>query len=148
VLESPRGLALKNSTYELVASGTTISGVTDGHGVLREVVPKELTQATLRVTPADDLREAGQAQCREGETPDCAAEVYQWELLLGAPPAEDVEGHQWRLNNMGYDSGFVTGELDDRTHGAIAAFQEEFEIRDEAGLGTKTRAHLVKRFGC
>jgi hypothetical protein len=28
------------------------------------------------------------------------------------------------------------------------AFQEEFDIRDEAGLGARTRAHLVKRFGC
>lgn len=133
---------------ELVVAGSTVSGMTDARGVLREIVPKELTQATLRVTPADDLRQAGQAQCREGEAPDCAAEAYQWELLLGAPPADDVEGHQWRLSNMGYDSGIVTGELDERTEGAILAFQEEFDIQGEAGLGTKTRAHLVKRFGC
>lgn len=148
VLESPRGVALANSAYELVAGATTIAGTTDANGTLREILPKEATRATLKVIPAEDLRQAGLAQCREGETPDCAAETYQWELSLGTPPTEDLEGHQWRLRNMGYDPGLIIGELDDRTECAIAAFQEELGIRDEAGLGAKTRARLVDRFGC
>lgn len=102
------GEPLKSTAYELLLDSKPFSSKqTDGSGVLRETIPREAKEGTLKILH------------------------YVWTLKLDhlnpvKNTADDgVSGIQARLRNLGYDTGAIDGILGPRTQAAIRAFQSD-----------------------
>lgn len=88
--------------------------------------------------PAEDEPADHGPRClAEHETTD--AETPLFDLI------ESVRGLQQRLIWLGFHRGSATGLLDDDTHKAVRAFQEEARLPDSGLPDQATRTALVRR---
>lgn len=114
-----------NEPFTLDAEGVVVVGVTDGQGYVEAVIPTRALRGVLTVG--------------EGET------ATRYDLMLGhLDPVETVSGAQERLANLGYRCE-VTGELDDPTRAAVAAFQAVEKLRATGELDDATRSKLREK---
>jgi N-acetylmuramoyl-L-alanine amidase len=111
-----------------------VSGSTAKNGLIEQVVPAQLTQATLDVS---FQRPGGQCIRR------C------WILKLGhLDDIAEPTGIQARLNNLGFDCGTVDGIIGPRTESAIRHFQKWAGLHIDGIAGPKTQAKLKSVHGC
>jgi hypothetical protein len=115
-VEEPRA----NQKYRLTVDGELHEGRTDAHGVLQEYLPANSRNGELIIGP-DEFRA-----------------LLQFGFL---DPLNEVIGIQKRLNNLGYDCGQPTGELNDLTIAALKDFQHRFDLQE---TGEADRATLAK----
>jgi len=102
-VEEPR----KNQKYRLTVDGVLHEGRTDAHGVLQEYLPASSRDGELIIGP-DEFR------------------VF---LKFGyLDPINELAGIQKRLNNIGYDCGEASNELNDQTRFALKDFQRRFDL--------------------
>ncbi|MFN0130961.1 MAG: peptidoglycan-binding protein [Phycisphaerales bacterium] len=118
-------------------------GQVPGDGIMEQQIPVEAAAGRYMLWPNQDAT----------GTP------LAWRLKIGhLDPVETVSGVQARLDNTGFHAGEVTGELNDQTTHAIAAFQRF--CKDHAGqahvadagepdgqLTDQVRKALVKFYG-
>lgn len=101
-LRDSTGAPLGERPYVLtLADGTQREGTLDRQGRLHEPVPRDTER--LRLTVAE--------RC--------------FELTVGLPPADSVEGAQERLNHLNYFVGQVDGDAGRFTAGALERFQRD-----------------------
>jgi hypothetical protein len=109
-------------SFTLTVDGVKHEGATSGEGLIEVPIPADARKATL-VVGSDEERQ----------------------FLLGRlPPITEIAGVQARLNNLGFDCGGVSGELDDQTRDALRAFQERIGLLAEGEPDEETRADLEK----
>lgn len=117
--------------FTLTVAGIETCDVTDGDGFLRATVSALSSRGRL-VLHSDDLEE-----------PD-----EEFELQIGSlAPRDSVAGAQARLRNLGVDSVEVTGQLDDETTRALAAFQRAHDLEPTGQLDEATAAALRDAHG-
>jgi N-acetylmuramoyl-L-alanine amidase len=133
VLRNDYGYPFAEVPYELEVQGKKISGVTDANGRLCERVPPTAREGKLTVWL----------------NPNDPESQLTWTLRIGhLNPITDAEGKatgdltgvQARLNNLGFDAGPVTGQMNDQTRAAIQEFQEYIGHENPTGeLDDETR---------
>lgn len=102
-IEVPRA----SQDYKLIVDGTVITGVTDAQGVLEEFVDPAARNGRIIVGP----------------------DQFTVELSFGhMDPHDEIPGIQKRLNNLGFDCGEPTSELNSRTQAALRQFQSRFDL--------------------
>jgi N-acetylmuramoyl-L-alanine amidase len=112
--------------YVLDVRALVSEGYTDSDGWLEESIPSDATHGTLYL----------------GE------ERIPFPLLLGhLDPPEQVTGAQGRLRNLGFLSGDLTGNLDEATKEALAAFQKKHGLTETGDLDTQTQDKLKELHG-
>jgi hypothetical protein len=111
---------LANVPYTLDVDGISLSGVTDGDGFVKQVIPSHARQGRLSVGA--------------GATKD----VYEFQFGT-VDPIDTDEGLHGRLMNLGFAS--------DSLPAAIAAFQQKEELAVTGEADDATRARLQERFG-
>lgn len=108
--------------FTLDVDGVIVVGATDGDGFVEATLPRRAWRGVLTVG--------------EGET------ATRYDLQLGhLDPVETVSGVQARLANLGYQCP-TTGELDDATRAALAAFQAVAKLAVTGEADDATRAKL------
>jgi hypothetical protein len=114
--------------YTLEIDGQLFSGQTDGQGGLQHRIPPDAKQGKLTIGTGDEAEEH--------------------ELQLGhIDPITEVSGVQARLNNLGFDSGAIDGELGPQTKDAIRAFQAEYGLPVTGEPDQATRDKLKEEHG-
>jgi hypothetical protein len=111
-----------NVPYRLIIGGREQRGVTDADGVLEEFVSPGAREGALFVGDDDDL-----IALKFGDL----------------DPIEEVSGLQARLGNLGFSCGEPpSGEMDDATRDALAAFQRRFGLEETGEPDEATRGKL------
>ena len=122
--------AIAPAAYTLTVDGTTFTGQTDRFGQLVAEIPRTAQAGELVVRAvAADIDPAGAPS--PGGAPLRGPVPLRWSLQIGAlnplmeqAPTDDcISGVQQRLNNLGFQSGPITGVLDDTTRAALREFQ-------------------------
>jgi len=112
-----------NEAYVLEVNNTLIDGKTDGDGRIEHYIPADAS--------------AGRLIMKNGK------EVYG--LRLGfLDPVDLIKGAQQRLNNLGYNCGGDSGELDELTQQALVNFQADHELEETGELDAATKAKLME----
>ena len=102
--EEPRA----NQSYRFVVDGRVTSGTTNASGVIEEYLPANAVKGEVIIGPDE----------------------FRFELQFGhLDPADEIVGIQKRLNNIGFNCGEPTGEMNSCTHDALTAFQKRFGIQ-------------------
>lgn len=135
VLKDSEGKPIKNQPYTLMIAWLTLTGTTDGAGLLQQKIPVGIDTGKL------SLDKLG----------------LNWPLKIGhLDPVHDeggddaiVSGLQARLDNLGYHCGDVDGILGPMTTDALRAFQRDALGRmDPDGVADKqTRDALRQQHG-
>ncbi|WP_437483758.1 peptidoglycan-binding protein [Sorangium sp. So ce1014] len=116
--------------YALTIESDERTGSTDGDGWMDEWLPPRARKATLKIPP-------------RGDEPE---ETY--ELEIGhLRPADDLEGIQARLRNLGWYEGPLNGELDGPTAEALQAVQAAEGLVPTGELDDDTRSRLRDAYG-
>ena len=114
-----------NVDYELVVDGVVKQGTTDGDGYVRETISPDARQAILRLPDREEIK-----------------------LKVGhLDPPDLVSGAQGRLNNLGFNAGPVSGEMNPATEAAIKAFQSDSQLEVTGRLDEATINKLKQRHG-
>jgi hypothetical protein len=109
--------------FTLTVDGLKHEGVTSAAGLIEVPIPADARKATLVV----------------------GSEEEGLQFMLGRlPPITEIAGVQARLNNLGFDCGGLSGELDEPTRDALRAFQERIGLLAEGEPDAETRTELVK----
>lgn len=106
-----------NAKFRLVVAGQTYEGVTNGQGILETHLPANAQTAELFMG--------------EDEQP----------LLIQfghMDPIEELVGVQKRLNNLGFDCGEPTGQMNSETRDALKAFQHRFGLKESGEADAAT----------
>lgn len=129
VLEDEEGQPYAGKDYKLTVDGKDYHGKTQSDGLVEEEVPAHAKEARLTLWPDDkDM-----------------SQVMTWTLQIGhLDPIDEISGIQARLNNLGYDCGEVTGELNDQTKQALMSFQEDNSLEPTGKVDDATRSKLEK----
>jgi hypothetical protein len=110
-------------SFTLTVDGVKHEGTTSAAGLIEVPIPADARKATLVV----------------------ASEEEELRFLLGRlPPISEIMGVQARLNNLGFDCGGVSGELDEKARDALRAFQERVGIEVDGEPNDETREALEK----
>lgn len=97
-----------NESYVLKIEGQVFTGKTNEQGMLEYPVPPDAKSGTLTIGP----------------------EETNYILNFGVlHPVSEISGIQKRLTNLGYDCTPHDGELNDKTSGALVAFQRAYELK-------------------
>ena len=127
-IQDSTGQAIANAPYELVIDDRRLKGSTDGDGWIRTRIPPLAEEGALRVWPSPN-------------DPDT---VIEWPVQLGhLDPLDTVSGVKARLTNLGYPSGEIDEDPDDRYLAAVRQFQQDAGIAIDGIVGPQTRAHLL-----
>jgi hypothetical protein len=118
--------------YRLSVGGEIREGTTDGDGGMKEDVAKDQRVIQVRVW-IDDFP--------TGRTRD-----YTIDLDPDFPELSGNAGAKARLKNLGFYSGDVD-DSEDGLAGALAWFQEHYEIEITGKLDDATKSELEKRHG-
>ena len=119
--ERPR----KSQPYTLTVDGISLSGSTDGDGILEQVIPATAAKAVLVIGPTNDTLD----------------------LALGTlDPIDQPSGVQQRLNNLSYHCP-VTGLLGDATGRALKWFQDEEGLTVNGTTDNDTVQRLLQKHG-
>ena len=114
--------------YELKIGERVQRGTTDGNGNIECPIPARAMRGELRV----------------GREPS----VLQRTLLLGeVDPIDSVSGVQARLNNLDFQCGSVSGEMDSPTREAIREFQRSCGLTPTGDADADTRKRLQAEYG-
>ena len=116
------GQAVSNASWVCTVDGTTYKGNTDGDGILQLFVPPDATAATLEVT-RDSL-------------------TLRYDIALGhLDPADSIRGIQGRLQNLGYYTGPLDGQLSTAFRDALRRFQKakDLKVTGDADDATKDK---------
>jgi len=117
--EKPR--AKQNYTLDL--DGKVVKGTTDGQGVFEQFVPASVQSGCLII---------GQDR-------------YTIEIDFGhLDPLNDLSGVQQRLNNLGYQCGEASGEMNPETKAALVAFQHRFKLKETGEADDPTLRQLAQ----
>jgi N-acetylmuramoyl-L-alanine amidase len=130
VFERPNGDALADVAYEIEVAGESRSGQTDAKGLLKERVPPDSKECTIRI---------------EGRTLHCRLGYLN---PLAAAEAGDVSGVQARLRNLGFAPGPIDGRIGPKTRSAIAIFQAEMDLSVDGEPASETLERLEQEHGC
>ena len=109
-------------------SMAAICGTTDAAGFVRATIPPRAVFADIYL----------------GEERE--QEIYEFNLGY-VNPIDTLSGVKARLNNLGYDSGKETDEIDEQTIYAIKAFQRHYELEITGARDEKTLMLLEEKFG-
>lgn len=122
------GRPRKNLAYQLVVDGRPISGRVGGNGLIEEVIPPNARRAVLKFV-ADGLPQ-------------------EYELQLGRlDPADDADGVQQRLVNLGYEIESVGLGEEESRRAALASFQKASGLPVTGELDEPTRSKLGDAHG-
>jgi hypothetical protein len=128
VLKDDDGRACKETKFKLEFGGRTVEGTTKEDGVIEQVIPADTKE--VKVTAWIDDRDG-----KDG---------FTWLVKLNSyEPIGSVRGLQIRLNNLGFDCGPITGEMNDETQDAIEAFKDFFELDTTEEGATKEVLRLL-----
>jgi hypothetical protein len=120
------GKPLANQKYTLAIDGVVSNGTTDGDGNLECPLSPKAQSGTVTFPDLDE----------------------QHALNLGhLDPVDEVSGVQARLSNLGFMGGEPSGQLDDATRNAIAAFQTSRNVPSTGELDQPTKDALKSCFG-
>ena len=118
----------RKQPYYLVIDGKPCKGKTDGDGCIEVVIPPNAKSGKLVI--GDHL--------------------WNRQILvleLGAmDPITDIAGVQKRLQNLGFVCE-PSGEMDELTSGAIAAFQKSEDLEPTGEINQQTIEKLKERYG-
>jgi hypothetical protein len=118
VLRHEYGQRLANARYEFEVSGKKIQGQTDENGRFQARVPAKEVEGKLTVWLLENDPEAS----------------LSWPVKINAlAPVTEISGVQARLNNLGFNAGPVTGQMNATTKAAIIEFQELLEYEEPNG---------------
>lgn len=109
--------------YVVEHSGREVTGTTDDDGVVEVYVPPDAPSVILRVGEGDDLR------------------IYDI-TPRALNPADEIDGVQARLANLGYYAGPIHGKLDDATIAAIRHFQHDNDLDPSGAIDEATASAL------
>lgn len=115
-----------NEKYVLQVAGKTFEGTTDGDGTVMQMVPGNARTGVLILNGGKE----------------------QHTISIGElDPVDEIPGVQQRLNNMGFDCGSDSGELDDQTIEALKKFQaaHDLPVTGEIDAATKGKLKEVHR---
>jgi hypothetical protein len=113
-----------NIPYILVIDGASRDGQTDGDGWVKESIPPNAAEGTLRLRP-------------EGKP----EEVFV--LNLGhLDPIETVEGQKARLRNLGCFAGDIDATESDEFAAAIRSFQKKHDLEITGTMNDATKSKL------
>lgn len=116
-IEEPRA----NQKYTLDVDGQKHEGQTDSRGVLQESIPTNSKKGFLTIGPDE----------------------YQLEIDFGyLDPINEISGVKKRLNNMGYDCGEPSNELDENLKTQLRLFQKRFELEETGEADSATLKKL------
>jgi hypothetical protein len=115
--------------YRLEVDGTVLTGTTGEDGLVEAFVAPNAGKALLTVGSGEEQRVYGLA-------------------LRRLDPESAGKGLQERLRNLGYYTGEVNGELDERTRLAIRAFQKAQELEPDGEDTPRLRERLRTAHGC
>ena len=108
-------------SYILDIDGKQIEGKTDGDGRLEHFIPNDAS--------------SGQLIFRNGK------EIYP--LRLGRlNPLDLISGVKQRLNNLGFNCGSESEDLDEKTREALKKFQAEHKLQETGEPDAPTKAKL------
>ncbi|HVC61002.1 MAG TPA: peptidoglycan-binding domain-containing protein [Acetobacteraceae bacterium] len=110
-----------NEDYLLTIGDQSFHGKTDDRGVLFRHIPANTKEARLLIG------------------------TDRQELILkfgSLDPQDEVIGVQKRLNNIGFDCGEPTGEMNDATRKALLAFQRRFSLEQTGRADAATQSKL------
>jgi hypothetical protein len=131
-LLSERNTPLAGTKCSLVIDGDGTTLTSDGGGVIRIPINPELQAAKLYVW------------AEPGPIPSDA-----FALEIGSlPPADDVDGAQSRLTNLGFFCGEADGIVGPRTRHAVKAFQLQQQVTITGELDADMRNVLESAHGC
>ena len=115
--EKPRA----KQDYRFTIDGTIFTGKTDASGVLEIYISPAAKEGILVIGPD------------------------HFELVVDfghLDPISEISGVQMRLNNLGYDCGEATGELNEATREALRKFQRRFLLTESGQPDEATRKKL------
>lgn len=118
------GEPLADTRYEVEVGGQTLSGTTDGDGLLEEEVPADATSGRLRVFAYED-------------DPERSTDL---ELAIGhLDPVHEDDGARARLRNLGYPvrPGGDDGDGESLAR-AVRRFQKDHELEVSGALDDAT----------
>jgi hypothetical protein len=124
-----QGNPLANVECALEIDGAEETVTTDGEGVLRREVRRNLTQALLTVNGVTTTLQIGQLNPMD-DTED-----------------EGVSGVQGRLANLGYYGGAIDGQLGDQTRAAIRAFRRDNDLSEADEIDPPLKDKLRQKYG-
>ncbi|HMA96726.1 MAG TPA: peptidoglycan-binding domain-containing protein, partial [Polyangiaceae bacterium] len=116
-------LPIAGTAWSLRHSAGEVSDVTGTDGLIAASVPVGAGHAVLTL---------------DGYTIDVELDAL--------PPVEETSGLQYRLNNLNYDCGPVTGVMTPATHEAVRVFQSEhppLAVTGEVDALTQERVRLA-----
>lgn len=117
--EHPRA----NQPYTLIIDGVAHQGTSDDQGVIESPLPPDSREGTLRIGPDN----------------------YTIELRFGSlRPNNEIIGWRQRLNNLGYNCGEPSNDLDDLTRDAIRYFQRRMQLTETGEFDDATKARLLE----
>lgn len=117
-------------TYHLDIEGKAFDGKGSEGAVIDVPIPPDARVGKLSLWLDHDMDE----------------DPMEFNVNLGAlDPIEEVSGVQARLNNLGFNSGPVDGEVGPKTRRAVRAFQEAFGLDTTGEIDDDTRRELKAR---
>jgi len=116
----------KCQPYKLDIDGKLFTGTTDGDGYLEVPIPPQAAQGKLIIGPDNMTVKL---------------------TLGGLDPIETMRGVQGRLNNLGFNAGPVTGEINNRTRAALQMFQMQYGLEATGNLDDATQQQLKSVHG-
>jgi len=126
-LSDENGGSLSGKKFKLEVGGKTIEGQTTGDSAVELDIDPEPAKGKLTVWMGTDPEKE-----------------LTWNLDLGRiDPIELLSGVQARLNNLGFLSGPVDGELDDDLKSALTQFQILHGLDPSGAADDDTKAKLV-----
>lgn len=136
-LEELYGKLLADVPYRLQAEEQSATGHTDGQGMVRHGIGKQLKKGTLVIS--EQVTAHGQNLTLDRELP----------LMVGhLDPIEKPSGQLARLANLGYYWGSLTASDADSFESAIEEFQCEQGLPVTGECDSATQAKLQEMHGC
>jgi type VI secretion system secreted protein VgrG len=115
-----------NKRYQVLVDGALYEGTTDAGGMVDKKIPKEAKSVSIVLWT--DTYPTGPQRT--------------WTLRVDGEAPSPVRAAQQRLANLGYYDGEPSGELDDRTQGALRDFQEHAGLPSTGELDAATTEKL------
>ena len=116
---------LKQKPYKLTIDGKKYDGTTDGDGAVIKDIPVSSREGSLEV------------------------EGYIYPIRIAhLDPITEVSGVKARLNNLGYDCGGTSQDMDDATADSIRMFQKDNKLEETGALDDALRGKLKEKHGC
>jgi N-acetylmuramoyl-L-alanine amidase len=123
------GHPLAGVACALTLDGAEVAVTTDGQGVLRHDIRRNLSQALLTVNGVTTTLQIGQLNPMD-DTED-----------------EGVSGVQGRLANLGYYGGAIDGQPGDETREAIRGFRRDNDLSESDAIDAPLKDKLRQKYG-